>query len=396
MPLTESMPPAAPEAMLRLFLPDWHVFDTVLRSPLPFVLWLVGDQPLLYHWLDEAVDRDAQGVALHCIDRPAEVRSAMDAATLWPLSWSLRPVAHSGAVDPEVEPLVCLPGMAPPAPTPHDGWTLLDYWFALRRQWFDRVQAQSPEHGRRLSIGRYCSIHPSAELVPPYWIEDNVQIGPGAVVGPYVSVGRGSVIEGDASVENAFIAPFTLLARHTEVKDAILDGGRLLHLRHRVEVSGLDAVVAAPLRRPEGRPGLWERAAAGGLYAALSAVRWRGRGHGPHLDTYDGLSLRSDRGSSLTARRPWLKEVVWGNMRLFGVLPRSAEQLASIDEQWRALIQQAPSGVLSYADLHGVHDADEEMEAVHAAFQAAAPSEALQTLCREKIKDALRRKFRRR
>ena len=69
-------------AELRLALPDWQHLDDVYRSKLPFALWKVGEQPLLHHWLDYAVDEDAERVVLLCGDRPAEVRVAMEQAEL--------------------------------------------------------------------------------------------------------------------------------------------------------------------------------------------------------------------------------------------------------------------------------------------------------------------------
>src|SRR5688572_18950863 len=83
------------DTTLALVLPDWQRLDTVLRSHLPFVLWQVGDQPLLYHWLDHAVDRGFEKVTLICADRPAEVRRAMNDAQLWPIQWEVETVPQT-------------------------------------------------------------------------------------------------------------------------------------------------------------------------------------------------------------------------------------------------------------------------------------------------------------
>ena len=105
---------------LRLALPDWQHLDDVHQCKLPFVLWPVGEQPLLHHWLDHAVDRGANRVVLLCSDRPADIRSAMEEAELWPIDWELLPVARvdDAAADEVVDHL---PGQARPERAPTNG-----------------------------------------------------------------------------------------------------------------------------------------------------------------------------------------------------------------------------------------------------------------------------------
>ena len=62
---------------LDLVLPDWCGLDTVRRSPLPFALWTIGDQCLLHHWLDHAVNQGVSTVHVFAADRPAAVRQML-------------------------------------------------------------------------------------------------------------------------------------------------------------------------------------------------------------------------------------------------------------------------------------------------------------------------------
>ena len=74
---------------LRLALPDWGKYDTVVRHQYPFALWRIGSQRLLHYWLDYAIDQGFRRVILYCQDRPADIRTEMKKATLWPLEWEV-------------------------------------------------------------------------------------------------------------------------------------------------------------------------------------------------------------------------------------------------------------------------------------------------------------------
>ncbi|HJL42302.1 MAG TPA: hypothetical protein RMG48_13460 [Myxococcales bacterium LLY-WYZ-16_1] len=368
-----------------LVLPDWQHLDTVKRSPLPYVLWQVGQQPLLHHWLDHLVDRDVREVRFLCSDRPGEVRRALESAHLWPIRWTLEPLPHE-ARPPGADVVDHLPGFPQQTP-PTDGWSLLEHWFGMRAQWFERAPQTYP-HFERLSVGRFSQIHPTARIRPPVWFGDYVQVGPGCVVGPYVNLGRGAVLQGPSFVENAVITEHTVLAGHTELKDALLDGGRLFNLRHKAEVPRLDTLIADSLRTRNFEPSWSERAVAAALYAGfeVGARLRRERVPARTLRDFGGLELREgSEGPLWQRRRHWLREVARGKLRLWGVLPRTQEQLEALDPEWRRVLEQAPRGVFAYSDLHGSHRADTELEPVHAVFQATSAREAMADVFKQNV-----------
>lgn len=382
----ESAPEAAKPPALVLVLPDWQRIDTVLRSPLPFVLWTVGDQPLLYHWLDHAVDRGFERVILVCADRPAEVRRAMEEqAQLWPLAWEIETVP-AAQQRPDAVTLDHLPEGAPSGEAPQDGWALLEYWFALRKQWFAQMTLDGDESAslKALAIGRFCSIHPTAELRMPVWIEDYVQIGPGSVIGPNVSLGRGVMIEGLTEICDSVVAPYTYLAGHTELRDCFLEGGLLLNLRHKARVAGIDMVIASSLKDDETAPTVGERLFAFFLWLAFWATElFAPKSELATWECFDGSTFIERKSAPLWRRRGrWLPRVFAGDLALFGVLPRTRAQLESLDEEWREIIQRAPRGVFAYSDLYGVHSADDELESVHAVYQATQPAATMRGVMR--------------
>lgn len=376
--------------VLTLVLPDWQSVDTVLRSSLPFALWSVGAQPLLHHWLDHAVDAGFRRVRLLVSDRPAEVRKAMEAAQLWPVRWDVVPRSRTEAPPPELpdaEYLDHLPGQPAPQSAPSDGWGLLRHWFGLREAWFASVDGEHMEAFRTLAIGRFCSIHPSAELRMPVWIEDYAQIGPGCVVGPNVNVGRGAVLEGPSRIKNAVITDHTYLSGHTELRDSYLDGGLLLNLRHGARVTGLDQIVADHLRETGTRTTTFgERVSAALLYAAFTVadrvLPGRARALQPWT-TFDGVKMADGHGPLWRRRRPWLLHVMQGKLRLVGVLPRTQSQFEHLSPDWQELLREATAGVLAYSDLHGSHSPDDELEAIHAVYQVSNSDEQIRNTVRE-------------
>lgn len=375
---------------LHLRSPDWEALDTAARRPEPFVLWPVGDQPLLAHWLDYAVNEGYEAVEVHVADRPAEVRAWLEAATLWPLQRSCRPLRTEAEAPAEAHSCAALPGLPPP-PAPADGWGLLDYWQALERQWLDEAFAGLQVPGVNLAVGRDCQIHPGAKLVPPYWLGDRVSVGPGAVVGPHALVGEGAVLAGDNEVVRARVLPHTYLGPQTALVDAVLDGARLLHRARRVRLDLTEGFLARSLAKPAGRGvPLGER-----LLALRLALVWPAAA--PAAGTFralSGLELPAAAPGEpwLAARRAWLPLVWAGKLRLFGVLPRPETALEGLPAGWADLLRAAPAGLFSYADLHGAHVPGQGDEALHAAYQASQPESALRPALERGLRAALRRR----
>ena len=361
---------------LALALPDWASMDVVLCSNTPFALWQVGDQPLLYHWLDYAVNCNIEQVVVYASDRPDVVRRYLQEAKLWPIDWELKAVPSVDKAP--VDAFVChLPEEVHPDTLPTDGWELLDYWFSLQSQWLNR--SMGGERACTWMLGRFCKIHPSSVIHPPVWLGDNVQIGPGCEIGPYACLGSRVFIEGPSTVAHARVEHNTYLAGNTELKHAYLAGGRLLNLKHRGAVQMLDAVVAGSLVQSRKQVALWERGlalmlgAVGYILGLFSQKKTRHK-----WMSWDGKSYTERVGAALLVRRAsWLFQVVLGKMNLVGVLPRSESAWSSLSPEWQSVLKEAPCGVFSYADLQGVHDAEDPREAVHAVYQAVQPKTAM-------------------
>lgn len=373
---------------MSVLLPDWSGLDTIRHSPLPFALWPVGDQPLLGHWLDLAVNQGATRVRFHALDRPAAIRAHLEEARLWPLEKEVVTTAptpgitvHNGAYPAWLD-------NPPPAPT--DGWQLLNFWSRLNEAWLDWRHRSLGPSADWLAVGRHALLHPTTVIRQPVWIGDEVYAGPGCQLGPYAVIENGCCLEGHSSVQRSFMVAHTYLGPHAELDQGILEGARLFNLRHEAVVDCLDNLLAgstrpdAPVRTPWGER--WQ----------ARLIEWRLARHprrplGTALVTHDGLALPVEQSDHwLLRRRPWLKLVRQGRLRLFGVLPRPAADWAALSEEWRSILKSAPCGFFSYADALGVHEPGEAIEPLHAVFQTVQNSPALQAQQRLALRDALR------
>ncbi len=363
--------PLRKRSLMELEVPDWSGLEGDWKKEEPFVLWRVGFQPLLHHWLDYALNEGFTSLRLYCPDKPHLVRRALEAATLWPIEWELIPAAHPTGNIPQATSLPGFPGMA--APAIENEWDLLEYWFSLERECFNRYPFEGRTEDLELWIGRFSHLHPTAKLNFPLWIGDNVYVGPNCEIGPYASIGHHSVIEGNSSIVHAKVEDYTFLGAHTSVEAAYLDGDYLIQRKHRVKLRMKDAFVASKTQRaPERKTvSLKDRVSALGYWLAFSMK---------------DAAMPGKNGVYWRERYQELLEVTKGRRQLFGVLPRSRESLDDLSPEWREILNAEQPGVFSYSDTLGFHEAGEDLEPVHAVYQATHPKKQMDALCRRHLK----------
>ncbi len=355
---------------LDLVLPDWGGLDTVRRSPLPFALWVVGDQCLLHHWLDHAVNQGITSVRVFAADRPAEVRRVLGESTLWPLKIDFSSIASTADAPSSAIPADWLPGDAAP-PAPANGWELIERIARLEKAWLDRM-ADEPDY-HLLSIGFSCRIHPEAVLTPPYFIGDHVFIGPGCEIGPYAVVSQGSVVSGANRVVNSHLSAHSYLGPVTALENCRLESGILLNYKNRARIDDIEPHLVSALDHNGPSVPLKDR-----LQALLLYLKFRSSATpGQDFVTFDGRTLPGSPEAGLSSRCSWLPLVWRGEMPLYGVIPRSRKQLESLAPDWQNIIRHAPIGVFSYADSQGCHSPENPEEALHAVYQASLPPGAL-------------------
>lgn len=359
-----------PSDVLELVLPDWCGLDTVRVSPLPFALWTIGDQCLLHHWLDHAVNQGLGTVHVFAADRPAAVRRILEESALWPVEIQFTALAAHTAVPATAVPADWLPGLPSP-PVPTTGWELIERAAAMDRAWLDRM-AGEPDFPL-VSIGFSCKIHPEATLHPPYYIGDEVFIGPGCEIGPYAIIGPGSVISGANRITHSHLAAHSFVGPVTALENCLVDGGVLFNLKHQVKLDQIETHLLSTLKKSSSGVPLRDRLHALWLYLRLGGSHEAAAS----FDTFDGRTLPGDPAAGLANRVAWLPLVWQGKLPLYGVLPRSAAQFDALPTDWQNALRHAPIGVFSFADSEGCHSAADRDEVIHAVYQAALPPATL-------------------
>lgn len=362
-----------PSELLELVLPDWGGLDTVRRSPLPFGLWTIGDQCLLHHWLDHAVNQGVSRVHVFAADRPAAVRRVVAESLLWPLTLEFTALATTADAPAGATLADWLPGSsAPPAPT--HGWDLIERAAAMQRAWLERMACE-PDYAL-LSIGFTCRIHPHAKLIAPYFIGDGVFIGPGCEIGPYAVIGPGSVLAGANRVAHSQLTARSFLGPVTALDHCLLDGGVLFNLKHRSRLDQFEPHLLATMEQSAPHVPLRDRLRALLLFLRLGGSR-ASAGTATSFETFDGRRLPGDPHAGLSNRRAWLPLVWQGKLPLYGILPRTTAQFELLNGDWQNLIRHAPIGVFAYADSQGCHTPEHPEEALHAVYQASLPPATL-------------------
>ena len=368
----------APPITLQLVAPDWHALDTIWKNPKPFVLWPVGHQALIAHWMDEAVRLGVATVELYVPDRPAEVRALLEGGAYWSRRLHVIPIASEADAPAGAERITGLPGDED-APLPLDGQQLLRHWASLQQIWLARRDSAAVSLDTRHEsggwIGPQAKIHPSAKLNAPFWIGANATIGEGCEIGPDALIGNNAVLDENVTVRKACVLDRTYLGRNTELVNAAATGGTLLDLDRGCRVDIAERFILSPVEGGARGPSVMQRVIAGILFLLLAplAMLWCRSWESRDVATPDGRPFRLRTGGTgpLWVRRwPWLAQIARGNLRWVGILPRVETAWELMPAELAAPLRTSEPGMLSLADVHGCHDPADPEEWIHAVYQA--------------------------
>ena len=366
--------PAAPPLVLAA--PDWHALDTLARREEPPLLWQIGNQSLIAHWLDHAVRLGCKQVILYCPDRPAAIRAALEGGAYWSLQLDLRPTPPpAGTV---AETIDRLPGKPAGSAAPSDGASLVRWWLDLNLAWLstrdpDLVHVDTAREPGGW-VGPRAIIAPGVVLKSPYWIGAGTLVGSGCVIGPGALIGPGSVLSDDIHLHDALVQGGTFVGAHLDLHGKRLLGSTLLDPAKGARADLADDFIAAAMKRPAVATPLSERLLAALLWLPAHLLP-SGPASALRVTLPGGFPARlstGSRGCLLARRAGWLGLVVAGRLRLVGILPRE-QPPAHLPAETRSLLAHTPPGVFSLADLHEAHTTDQPDELAHALYQAALP-----------------------
>lgn len=362
----------------KLVAPDWSGLDTIWHYPLPFVLWPVGNQPLLAHWMDEAVRRGTDNIELYVSDRPAEVRAFLGDGDYWSRQIKIIPVAREEDAPADAERIDRLPGSEVSLPrTPAE---LLEHWFDLQKTWLARRSADARVldtlHESGGWIGVHARVHPSARLTPPFWIGPGAEIDAQCEIGPNAFIGEQSVLDRGAQVEDGCVLPRTYLGRNTRISHALAENSVLVDFGRGCRVEIEENFILAPVADETLRPNLFDRSlalAAFLLLMPLAKICTRNQWTRRSIRTRERqvMILRTGRQGPLWARRwPWLSQIARGQLHWTGILPRVEADWERMPPETARRLRSAPVGLFSLSDIHDAHDPSHPEEWIHAAAQA--------------------------
>jgi tetrahydrodipicolinate N-succinyltransferase len=373
---------SAAEKIWKLAAPDWSSLDTIWRNPLPFVLWPVGNQPLLAHWMDEAVRQGIAHVEIFVADRPAEVRQWLEDGVYWSRKVKVTPVANEEGMPPaqNCQRLDRLPSERDVVTPPADAAALLKHWFSMQTHWLKHRLDELPSLDARHVSGGWTGpgavVASSARLIAPFWIGADARIGPGCRIGPNAFIGRHAIVDANVEVEEAYIAEGTYVGKFTRVSQAIASGKVLVDIRRGVRLELQEHFILSTVRAHGSRPGFVGRLGAllcSVLLAPLALLRNAGPGDWSEQRVTacagDTIELRTGRRGPLWMRRwPWFRHIAAGRLRWIGALPRGESDFERMPKELAAQVRSARAGMFSLADLNhcsGVADADEWLHATY-------------------------------
>jgi len=242
-------------------------------------------------------------------------------------------------------------------------------------------------------VSRNVIIHPSATLVPPACIGANTRISKGVRVGPYAVVGADCIIDSNTVIDHALIFEGSYVGESLEVHQAIVAQNLLVNVRLDASVDISENFLLSRLDRS--RRSSWTRTlvqSAGGFfliilflpftllsflyyflvrrmsYASLEAIHIPAEEKSGELRTYPLLCMGSDAWSVhrpagwpafLRQFLPGLYAVARGRLHLVGLPPRTASEVASLQEHWRAIYLCGKAGLITEAGTTSIDSGDE-------------------------------------
>ncbi|MDX1931567.1 MAG: NDP-sugar synthase [Capsulimonadales bacterium] len=106
-------------------------------------------------------------------------------------------------------------------------------------------ESASPEGIR---LGRGVSLHPSVRLIAPVFLGENSRIGENTTLGPNVVIGENVLIGEQTTVRDALLLPGTYVGDGLELTEIVADRGRVWSVRHGDAVSVPDAFLVGNLQ----------------------------------------------------------------------------------------------------------------------------------------------------
>jgi NDP-sugar pyrophosphorylase family protein len=272
------------------------------------------------------------------------------------------------------------------------GWIDVSNPMALLRSQADLLDRKLPgllingnERVTDIWISRNVTIHPSAQLIAPLYIGPNSRISRNCKIGPHVVIGSDCIIDGKTQIENSLIIEGSYVGEALEVRTSIVSHNLLVNARLNAAVDVAENFLIGRLdtqRRGERISRAVQAIVAILLFALLvpftliGLIVWTFRGKGMTairaiclpaeeraayelndyiLPCFGADAWETPLPASWTAFTrqflPGLVGVIRGQLHLVGLPPRTAAQVAALNEEWRELYLNGRPGLITEASI---------------------------------------------
>lgn len=270
---------------------------------------------------------------------------------------------------------------------------ILESQQALLNKTFTGLFLKSREVEEGIWISRNVALHPTARVIPPVYIDEDCRIGGGTRLGPNATIGSGCILDSGCMVENAIIFPKTYVGDGLELKDVLVDKNRLINVRHdtavsisedfilsgvsashlgfrfRTVISQISAGILVLLFWPFLllTPPILKIFRRGPALFWKKAVRLPTETDNAFWKTFSLLSYTSfDQGAISKRERspndgikhlffqfmPALLAILKGDLHFVGVRPRTREEIAALNSDWRDLYLKSKPGIVTEAYIN--------------------------------------------
>lgn len=334
-----------------------------------------ADSPAFYYWLDRSIkpaDDQAQWTGWAILS-PTQIAVLPDSLNEPRLEAHLISIFSRGGVIKKSERLL----------SAESHQKLIVAQSQVLTGQFPGLLMTGRETAPAIRIGRHARVHPQAQLIAPVFLGENCLVEKGAILGPNVVIGPESLVDRGATIADSLVCARSYIGENLALKNVLLDGSRLINARMGKTVTvgmnsslasfspdefrshlsnGLSRATAAVLllltfplwfaigwgqRLRRGGP-VWRFREAVRLPAPPDDEDWRAFGlwsfADPRSPAGPGKGFFSRLRFILLELLPRLRNVVSGELHLFGVNPRTRAEIDRLSPEWRSLYLSQKAG----------------------------------------------------
>lgn len=363
--------------------------------PIPLAHYI--GKPLIEHALDGYSRLGITDILLLVSDRPSDVRAYVEDGAAWGLKLQISPEARELSVSEAQERYAAFGAdaihtlRALPQANEQEIIKNAQTWHQSRASLLPLI-AKGVLGAREISEGIWCGmktvIHPTAILIAPCWIGQNVQISAHTRIGPNAFIENHTVIDTHAIVENSSISPRTYLGSMASLMDSIATGDLLLNWKNGSQTRICDSFLLSRLDPPQqalsspfGRLSAFILLMVFSPLALLAVCKKSFvLKHEAVLPSEPGASVRSISYYVMPflpgylQRWPQLWRVVTGHFTWVGNPPLNQEEASALEGEFERLWLSVGPGIFTAPEAEGCRFPWDDAARAHAALFATQPS----------------------